>query len=305
MTVTASTPAATATASVTPVPATSTPSKTPLVPTATPSRTPTTPPSTSTATPVLPTATATGSTPSSLTLSLSTSAPAKLAGGASTTLRVTLTNKSATLTNGVVDLEMYNAANQRVGQQSFSGQSLSTGHAMHYSWAWTAPAQAGVYQLRLGVFGQNWAPTLYWNNQIASTTVSVPPAATPVASATATPAATITSSGSSLSFTVQPAASTITATHGAPATLKVSVTGTGATLMNGIVDLEVYDASGTKVAQQFFDNQTLASGKTHAYSWSWTTPSQIGTYVVRLGVFGQNWSPMYTWNNQLVTVNVR
>lgn len=86
-------------------------------------------------------------------------------------------------------------------------------------------------------------------------------------------------------------------------TLTALVTNTSGLLPNGIVDLELYNASGTQVAQWYFTGQSFTKGKKSTYSASWT-PSTKGTYTLKIGVFGANWSPIYSWNNAAVTFTV-
>jgi hypothetical protein len=79
---------------------------------------------------------------------------------------------------------------------------------------------------------------------------------------------------------------------------------TGAALSGAVVDIEVYDASSNKVGQDSFTGQSFSVNQTKTYSYAWTAPSTPGTYTVRLGVFGANWAPMYTWNNAAATLTV-
>ncbi|HUZ93246.1 MAG TPA: hypothetical protein VNG29_04635, partial [Candidatus Paceibacterota bacterium] len=53
---------------------------------------------------------------------------------------------------------------------------------------------------------------------------------------------------------------------GAQAQVPLAVTNNGASVSNAIVDVEIYDASGNRSFQQFFDNQNLSQGATENYS---------------------------------------
>jgi hypothetical protein len=66
----------------------------------------------------------------------------------------------------MVDLAIYNALGRRVAQQSYAGQSFLSGGSTSYGWPWTAPLQTGLYTLKAGVFGPNWTPEYFWNNQV-------------------------------------------------------------------------------------------------------------------------------------------
>lgn len=73
------------------------------------------------------------------------------------------------------------------------------------------------------------------------------------------------------------------------------------------MDLEVYDNSGQKVHQVYWDNQTFTAGKQRIFSTRWRVPTNLapGTYTVRIGVFGTGWNGLYEWNNSATTFIVR
>lgn len=77
--------------------------------------------------------------------------------------------------------------------------------------------------------------------------------------------------------------------------------------MSAIVDVEVYSPSGAKVHQQYFENQSFAAGQRRNFPVSWNVPagSAVGTYTVKIGIFANGWSGLYTWNNSAATVTVR
>ena len=72
------------------------------------------------------------------------------------------------------------------------------------------------------------------------------------------------------------------------------------TASNVLVDLEIYDSSGAKVFQQFWDNQTFSAGQTRTYSATHSVPltARTGTYTVSIGIFGPGWSSFIAWNGQ-------
>ena len=118
----------------------------------------------------------------------------------------------------------------------------------------------------------------------------------PGVSATATPGtlATATPGTSAPAFTSAVTTSAPSVVAGASILIQASVTNTGGSLPNGLVDLEIFNSANTKVGQQYFDNQSLAAGQSSTYNMQWTAPSQSDTYQVRLGVFGSGWSPSTT-----------
>jgi len=182
-----STATSTATATQTPKPATSTATATATATqtpraatsTATATQTPKAPTATATLTPRVPTATVTRtplatSTPNAnLTIKDTTTAqPANPARSTTTTINTTITATSGSLSNGIVDLEVYNNANwTKVGQQVFSGQNLSSGHSLSYQYRWPVPNAAGQYTVMVGVFGPNWSKDYYWDSSAAHLSV--------------------------------------------------------------------------------------------------------------------------------------
>jgi hypothetical protein len=106
-------------------------------------------------------------------------------------------------------------------------------------------------------------------------------------------------------FTASASASVNPVSRGKSTTISLTVTDTGGALSSGIVDLEIYNSAGTQVKQKYWTSQSFSAGQKRSYSFSWTAPSTTGTYTVKIGVFGPNWSPMYYWNNGAVTIKVQ
>lgn len=90
--------------------------------------------------------------------------------GSPTTITVTVKDTSGTLTNGIVDIEVYNSSNQRMAQKFISGQSFASGASQSYSTPWT-PSTTGAYRVTIGVFNSNWTRNYYWNNDVLDITV--------------------------------------------------------------------------------------------------------------------------------------
>lgn len=167
-------------------------------------------------------------------------------------------------------------------------------------------AQAYYAALAGGTATPTTTPTA---TAIVTATPTITATATPTATASATPAPTASPTASSTStppsFSQQTAASPATVRHGKNVTLHTAITTRTAALTNGIVDVEVYNAAGRKVAQQFWTGQNLAVDRAVAYSYAWTAPSATGTYHVAIGVFGPNWTPDYFWTSSAAAVTVR
>lgn len=89
----------------------------------------------------------------------------------------------------------------------------------------------------------------------------------------------------------------------AATTITANVKNTGSALTNAIVDVEVYNSANMRVSQQFVSNQTIAAGSTQNISTNWTA-GPAGQYRVAVGVFNNDWTQNYTWNDSAATITV-
>ncbi|MDQ3076440.1 MAG: hypothetical protein M3Q63_00075 [bacterium] len=69
-----------------------------------------------------------------------------------------------------------------------------------------------------------------------------------------------------------------------------------------VVDLEVYDESGTQVAQKFSENQSLSS-QSKPYTVTFT-PDEEGIYTLKVGIFNNSWTTNYYWGDAVAAVTV-
>jgi hypothetical protein len=108
----------------------------------------------------------------------------------------------------LIDVEVYDSANNKMGQGYFDNQSFSPGQTLSYNYDFaTANLPAGSYSVQLGVFNAGWGPLILWTTlgyfQItttAPTTYTVTPSGTNV---TITPnVAQTVNAGATSSFTV-------------------------------------------------------------------------------------------------------
>jgi hypothetical protein len=88
-----------------------------------------------------------------------------------------------------------------------------------------------------------------------------------------------------------------------PVTISATVRPNSGALSGGIVDIEVYNTSGTKVHQRVFEGESIASGATKTYATGWT-PTTPGTYSVKIGIFRSGWSGLLHWNDAAATITV-
>jgi mannan endo-1,4-beta-mannosidase len=183
-----------------------------------------------------------------------------------------------------VDVEVYDAADQKVAQQVYASQSFAAGVPRSFTWSWPGAAAPGQYTVRVGVFSADWGTVLEWNSQAA--TVSVQSGASAptdfTLSASVTPSAVAPNQPASIGATVKAAA---------PAS-------------NVVVDVELYDAGGVKVGYWIWTGQYFTAGQTRSYSWSWPGTPTPGTYTVKVGVFSADWSTLHEWNGEAASLSV-
>jgi hypothetical protein len=115
--------------------------------------------------------------------------------------------------------------------------------------------------------------------------------------------------------TAGPPSFTVTGTTASPdpvvpgtsTTIGTSITNTGGAASGLLVDLEVYNAGGTKIHQQLATGQSFQSGQQKTLQWTWPVPATQpqGVYTVKLGIFSGNWATLYTWKNNAGTLSVQ
>jgi len=108
------------------------------------------------------------------------------------------------------------------------------------------------------------------------------------------------------SFTVTAAsASPTTVMPGGSISLATSIQSSAAA-SNMIVDLEIHNAAGTKLAQQYYTGVNFTAGQTIKESWSIAVPSTwtAGLYTLEIGLFTANWAVLDDWDNAATTFTV-
>src|SRR5262249_53497089 len=174
-------------------------------------------------------------------------------------------------------------------QQGMGNQTFAPGETKSYSFAWTSSASSpqGTYSASLGVFNQSWSTSYGWKtNDQAFTVGTAAPLTFTISGTTAAPASV--PHGQSLSVTTN-----VTNTSSQPAA-------------NIIVDVEIKDAAGTKILQQYVQSQVFAAGQARQYVYVFTIPASmpVGTYYVDVAVFNESWSTnyVYAWHQASFTV---
>jgi methionine-rich copper-binding protein CopC len=112
------------------------------------------------------------------------------------------------------------------------------------------------------------------------------------------------SSPTSVSFTIGTTSATPSVV-GTGQGVAIAAAVTAAASSTALVDLEVYDTAGTKVAQQIYAAQSFNAGQTRTYTWTWPGAAAAGTYTVKVGVVSNDWSTLYAWKDPAATVTVQ
>jgi hypothetical protein len=109
------------------------------------------------------------------------------------------------------------------------------------------------------------------------------------------------------SFAIGPT-TTVPPTAGPGSVLLIRTRVSASTAASGIiVDLEIYDTAGRRVAQRVYERQGFTPGQARPYLWPWRVPAGLpdGRYTLKVGVFDADWSTLYTWEDRAVTLTVR
>jgi len=97
--------------------------------------------------------------------------PAGTSVGSAVVLNASIKNLGGVARNNIVDVEVYNASNQKVHQQFFENIEFGLQETRNFPVNWT-PQAAGTYRMTIGVFSQGWSTAHHWNNDAASIVIS-------------------------------------------------------------------------------------------------------------------------------------
>ena len=213
----------------------------------------------------------------------STATPGSVQQGAAVSIQSLITDNGPAVTGSVITLGVADQAGASVSSKSWTAQSFTSGQSQTYNWSVTAPSTPGVYLVSVNVTGPSGTPVYYSSSAAGDFTVEAPPPPAFTGTATASPA---------------------TVAGGASAMITAQITDTGGPMTSGVVDLEVYDSSGTQVGQQFWQTESFTAAQAKTYTWQWTVPTISGAYTLEIGVFGPDWAPDYLWVSDAGTITV-
>jgi hypothetical protein len=122
------------------------------------------------------------------------------------------------------------------------------------------------------------------------------PTATPTPTPTPSPVA---------SWTLSAKASPNKVKAGSTAIFKVTATVKSSVATTALVDIELYDPTGKKAKQAWFDSQAFTANVSRTFAVTWTAPTgPTGTWTVRVGMFTVGWGTQLAWNNKAATLSV-
>ena len=81
---------------------------------------------------------------------------------------------------------------------------------------------------------------------------------------------------------------------------------TNANLQGAVVDYYIVDSSGHTVTQLVDNPVSFSANIPQTISQRWVVPSgqAAASYTFKIGIFGQNWSPLMVWNDQAGSVTI-
>lgn len=212
----------------------------------------------------------------SSTVSIVSSSVSKnpLIAGEVQTASVTLTS-TATMQNLIVDIRIYDSANNRVARKDFSAVTLPACTQVTLTYDYPSPTDLppGEYNVQVGVWDTSWNTLLYETRDTF----------TVQASTTTTPQVSIVSSSVSKNPLVA----------GEVQTASVTLTST-TPMQDMIVDIRIYDSANTQVGRKEFSPVTLPAGAPVVLTYDYPSPSDLppGQYNVQVGVWDTSWK---TW----------
>ena len=198
----------------------------------------------------------------------------------------TTATASQNASNLLLDTELWGSG--KLLQNVVSPVNFTANTPFNSTWNLAAPGTAGSYSIKTGVFSSDWSKLYAWNDAAGTFTVG----SNASGSTSTVPLAFVDSA--KFDKTTYSPSSPFTATSTVRANQNLS---------GVILDTEVYNTGGTKVAQNFV-SANLTANQDFASLWQSTVPSAAGTYNVKLAVFNSNWSKVYLWDDAAASFTV-
>jgi hypothetical protein len=113
-------------------------------------------------------------------------------------------------------------------------------------------------------------------------------------------AASVTAGG----FTTTASAAPTDVRRGSTVSIAVSVTASSD--RQELVDVEVYDSTGRKVFQHWWDAESFAASQARTFTATWSVPAgePRGAHTIKVGVFSTGWGMLIHWNDNAASFRV-
>lgn len=168
--------------------------------------------------------------------SSATVSPSTVMQGGTVTSTVSVT--AGTSITGIIDVEIFDAQNQRVYQKYFADQQMTAGQKVTVSVPWNVGgATKGTYTVKVGIFSNDWKTLYNWNDAAATFTVGDTVTLAPTKAVTAQPTAKPTSKPPATktprptrrpTATKVPSATAVPTATVAPSAVPTTISGSGA-----------------------------------------------------------------------------
>ena len=75
---------------------------------------------------------------------------------------------------------------------------------------------------------------------------------------------------------------------------------------SALVDVEIYDPAGRRVARRSWDRLAFSANHVRTLRWSWYVSStrKLGAYTIKVGVFRPGWTKLLAWTSRARTIRI-
>lgn len=218
-----------------------------------------------------------GTSDNQIFLSSSSQTATQISVGQSNNFEAFISNTGNTSRSVLLDAELYGPNGQRVAQ-NFMETTVQAGGSTSLTLSSGNLTTPGTYIWKVGIFDPGWSRTIHWYDRVREFTVSGQSGNGDVTLA---------------SSTIHPAQDTIERRDMEVVVLTANFTTPNPPSRPVLIDLEVYNQQGQRVAQSFRDNVVVTSTISHSVVMDRTLPA--GMYTFEVGIFNPGWAGLLHW----------
>lgn len=191
----------------------------------------------------------------------------------------------------LLDLELYNEGNQKIAQNWFDDVTIPDERDVDKTLDVPLFLPEGTYTFKAGVFTPDWNSLIHWYDNVETF---------PLVGLGQYEDGVVVMVFSSANPSAVPAgqSSTLLASFMSPNTQN-----------HALIDLELYDGAGNRVAQQFYDNAAFPRSGTGNFEGIYTLQSPVslpkGVYTFKVGIFTPGWGSIINWYDNAGTLTVQ